>query len=134
MAQETVVKDFLSNEMISAGEELTRRLDKVQFEVTSSFWLYDPDSNVWRMTIANPQVEADGPARAYKKVQSVISRMPEDQPKIHLKDITVIDSKDPLISLLRKVVRTGKGISGHRFSRNAINGVWFEDAYIYRIM
>lgn len=134
MAQETVVKDFLSNEMITAGEELTRRLDEVQFEVTGSFWLYDSDSNVWRMIIANPQVDVNGPARAYKKIQSAVSQMPADQPKIHLKDITVIDSKDPLISLLRKGVRTGKGISGQRLSRNAINGVWFEDAYIYRMM
>ncbi len=85
------------------------------------------------MIIANPRIDVDGPARSYKKIQSVISQMPEDRPKIHLKDITVIDSKDPLLSLLRKVSKTGKGISGHRVSRNAINGVWIEDAYIYRM-
>jgi hypothetical protein len=32
-----------------------------------------------------------GPKRAYRQVQSVISKMPPDRPKIPLKDITVID-------------------------------------------
>ena len=133
MAQEMVVKDALSSEMISAGEELTRRLDKARFKVTGSLWFYIPDSNVWRMIIVSPKVGIDGPAKSYKKVRSVISHIPDDMPKIYLKDITVVDPKDPLISLLRKATKTGSGISGSRFSRSAINGVFVEDAYIYRM-
>jgi hypothetical protein len=131
MVTEVVVKESLSSEMIAAGAELIRRLDKMRFIVSASLWFYIPEQNTWRFIIGSPEVRTRGPKQAYKQVQSVISKMPEDQPKISLKDITVIDSNDPLISLFRGVVRTdGEGI---RFTHNVINGVSIEDAYVYRI-
>lgn len=133
MVTEVVVKESLSSEMISAGAELIRRLDGTRFIVTASLWLYIPEISAWRFIIASPEVRTQGPKKAYKQVQSVLSKMPEDQPKIPLKDVTVIDSNDPLVSLLRVAIRTGEGISGIRFTRNVINGVLIEDAYIYRI-
>ena len=133
MVTEMVVKESLSSEMIFAGIELIRRLDETQFIVSASLWLYIPEINAWRFIIASPEVRTQGPKKAYKKVQSVLSKIPEDQPKIPLKDITVYDSNDPLISLLRVSIKTGDGISGIRFNRNVINGVLIEDAYIYRI-
>jgi len=133
MVAEVVVKESLSSEMISAGAELTRRLDEARFIVSASLWFYIPEINTWRFIIGTPEVRTNGPKKAYKQVQSVVSKMPEDQPKILLKDITVIDSNDPLVALLRIAIRTGDGISGIRFTHNAINGVVIEDAYIYRI-
>ena len=133
MVTEMVVKESLSGEMISAGAELTRRLDEARFIVSASLWLYMPDSNTWRFIIASPEVRTQGIKKAYKQVQSVVFGVPEDQPKIDLKDITVVDSKDPLISLLKVAIKTGEGISGIRFSQNMINGVLIEDAYIYRL-
>jgi hypothetical protein len=58
--------------------------------------------------------------------------MPEDQARIPLKEITVVDSQDPLISLMRTFGRI-EGISGVRFSNNVINGSLIEDAYIFRL-
>jgi hypothetical protein len=62
-----------------------------------------------------------------------MSRIAEGQSKIPLKDITILDSNDSLITLLRLAIKTGDGISGIRFSQNVINGTLIEDAYIYRI-
>jgi hypothetical protein len=128
-----VVKESLTGEMISAGAELTRRLDNAGFIVSASLWFYMSDTNTWRFIIASPEVRTKGLKKAYKQVQSVLSKIKEDQPRIELKDITVIDSKDPLISLLRVAIRTEDGISGIRFSQNMINGILIEDAYIYRL-
>jgi hypothetical protein len=133
MVTEMVVKESLSSEMISAGAELTRRLDEARFIVSASLWFYIPETNTWRFIIGSPEVRTLGPKKAYKQVQSVISKMPEAQPKIPLKDITVIDSSDPLVSLLRVAIGTATGISSIRFAHNVINGVLIEDAYIYRI-
>lgn len=133
MATEMVVKESLSGEMISAGAELIRRLDETRFIVSASLWLYIPEINGWRFIIASPEVKTQGPKKAYKQVQSVIFKMPDDQPKIQLKDVTAIDSNDPLVSLLRVAVRTGDGVSGIRLTHNVINGVLIEDAYVYRI-
>ncbi len=133
MVTEALVKESLSSEMISSGEALTRRLDEARFVVSASLWLYIPETNAWRLIIGTPEVRTLGPKKAYKQVQSVISRMPLDHARIPLKDITVIDSNDPLLSLLRLAIKTGDGISGIRFTRNVINGTPIEDAYIYRI-
>ena len=133
MATEVVVRQNLSEEMISAGAELTRRLDEAQFIVSASLWLYVPETNAWRLVIGSPEVRTRGPRWAYKKVQSMLSKLPEEQTKISLKDVTVLDSKDPLITLLKVAIKTGNGISGIRLTRNVINGTAIEDAYIYRV-
>jgi len=130
---ELVVKESLSSEMIAAGAELTRRLDESGFLVSAAFWLYETDSNSWRFVIGSPEVRTKGLKAAYKTVQTVVAAIPEDHPKISLKDISVVDFTDPFISLLRVAVRTGDGIAAIRLGRNMINGVLIEDAYIYRL-
>jgi hypothetical protein len=133
MAEETVVKEMLTKEMIEAGADLTRRLDEAGLMVSASLWLYIPDSNLWRLIIASPAVRKDGPKKVYRKIQSVLAKIPGDAAIIRLKDISVVEDNDPLILLLRIPLRTGDGISGIRFSRNTINGHFIEDTYIYRV-
>ena len=124
--------EILTDKMISSGKELTILLDKAQVKVKASLWIYEMDLNIWRLIIASPEVRVFGPKKLYKRIQSIISKMPEDN-KLVLKDIAVVDDIHPLVILLRKAVKTGRTISEIRFSRNAINGVFIEDAYIYRI-
>jgi hypothetical protein len=133
MAKEVVVTDSLTGEMVSAGEELVSRLAKTGFVVSAALWLYLSESEAWRFFIVNPEVETEGWKKAYKKVQSVIGKIPEEQPKIALKDISIVDSKDPLISPLKAALkREAPGAAGVRFSRTVLNGVFIDDAYIYR--
>jgi len=54
MVTEALVKESLSSEMISAAEELTRRLDEARFIVSASLWLYIPEINTWRLMIGIP--------------------------------------------------------------------------------
>jgi len=133
MAEETVVKEILTREMIEAGADLTRRLDEARLKVNASLWLYIPDSNLWRLIMASPAVRKDGPKKVYRKIQSILSKIPGDASIIRLNDISVVEDNDPLIILLRIALRTGDGISGIRFSKNTINGHFIEDTYIYRI-
>src|SRR5205807_4384376 len=128
-----VVKESLSEQMISAGSELIRRLDEAGLPVSGALWFYDPESNYWRLIIASPEVRNQGLKAIYKAVQSVVEAVPEDQSIISLKDISVVDSSDQLISLLKVADKTDTGISSIRFSRNMINGTLVEDTYIYRL-
>jgi hypothetical protein len=132
MVTEMVVKESLSEQMISAGSELTRRLDESGLRVSAALWFYDPESNAWRFIIATPEVRDKGLKTIYREVQAAIRNLPEHQ-SIPLKDISVVDSNDPLISLMRVAIGTGDGIAGIRFTRNMINGVLIEDTYIYRL-
>jgi hypothetical protein len=119
--------------MIRAGAELTRRLDDTGLTISAALWFYDPESNYWRLIVASPEVSSKGLKTIYKEVQKVLRTIPEDQSVISLKDVTVVDSGNSLILLLKVAIRTGKEISGIRFSRNMINGKLIEDTYIYRL-
>jgi hypothetical protein len=85
MAEETVVKEILTKEIIEAGADLTRRLDEASLKVSASLWLYIPDSNLWRLIIASPTVRKNGPKKVYQKIQSILSKIPGDISTIPLK-------------------------------------------------
>jgi hypothetical protein len=133
MAEETVVKEILTQEMIQAGAELTRRLGEAHLEVHASLWLYMPDKNLWRLIVASPAVRQDGPKKVYQQIQTILSKMSDQTWKIPLHDISVVEDNDPLIASLRTSMGTKDGVSGRRFSRDTINGHFIEDAYIYKM-
>jgi len=133
MGEEAMVKEMLTRQMIEAGTKLIHFLDQANVAVTASLWLYKPESNIWRLIIASPEVEANGPKKVYQKIQTILFKTREKQPGVGLGDISVVKTDDPIISLLRVAIRTGGKISGIRFSKNTINGHFIEDAYIYRM-
>jgi hypothetical protein len=133
MAQELLVTEPLSKEMIEAGADLTQRLDSARLVVRAAFWFYLPEQQTWRLIFALPEVRTIGPKAVYKKIQAVLNKMPNDQLSVALRDITVTEPNDQLIKLLSAMISTGPGISGIRFSKNVINGHLIDDAYIYRM-
>ncbi len=133
MVEEVLVTGALTQEMIMAGESLLRSLDKSNLDTRGALWLYLSEENCWRLLFALPAVRVLGPKAVYKKIRSIINKLPENEPKLETKDITVTDENAPLIVLLKGAISTGPGISGTRFSRNTINGHFIEDAYIYRL-
>jgi hypothetical protein len=146
MAEEVVVKEQLTPDMIAAGDELTKRLrsDK-DFYLACSLWLYTSESNNWRMVVATPLAESPGPIHVYQRIQGMIG---EDWPQhleMHLYTISVMRSNHSFIRALHSFlghfeieelpgpgpttrVRTGKRIT---FTR--IQDVFIEDAYIYYV-
>lgn len=133
MAEDVVVKEGLSDAMIQAGAELTRKLDDMEWPVVASLWFYSSDSNQWRLLFASPRVDEEGPPKAYQHIRNALQELPENIPTVALQNIAVMDSSHPLISLLRTAVRTGESISGIRFTDNVVNGQLIEGAYIYRM-
>jgi len=133
MVTEMVVKESLTEEMISGGAALVSRLDQAGLEVSGAFWFYESESNDWRLIIVSPHVHSEGLKAIYTQIQTVLRAMPHDQPKVSLKDITVLDASDSLISLLKVAIQTGKEVSRIRVARNMINGRLIEDSLIYRL-
>src|SRR2546426_8961528 len=107
MAQDSVVKDQLTEAMIRAGAELTRKLDELGWPVLASLWLYLSDGNHWKLILASPRVASDGPKRSYEIIQAALIAIPAAEGTIALSDIGVIDPNNPLIVLLRGAVSTG---------------------------
>ena len=99
--------------------------------MTSALWYYVSDSDGWRLIIASPVVRERGPEEAYKTVQRVLADLPSSG--IRLPDVWVIKETEPLITLIKSAVSTAASdISNIRFTRNSVNGVYIEDAHIYR--
>ncbi len=153
MAEETVVKETLSQATLAKGWELTQRLIEAGLNVRASLWLYNEERNSWRLMIGLPNVKKTGPRKAYEQIRAVMSKTrstgitpvvtgSQQSPvtafaynsDLSLWDISVIDSKDPFLTALRKGLGTGKKVEGSRVHRNMINRVYIDDAYIYRLL
>jgi hypothetical protein len=127
-----MVKTPLVSEWIEAGRRLTQALDAADFGVVASLWLYDPESDEWRLIIASRLVDDEGPLGAYRRVQKVLEA--PELANLSLSDISVVSPDHHLIRLLGLALKTGPEVSGIRFTRNRINDQFVEDAYIYRLM
>jgi hypothetical protein len=116
--------------MQTAGEAVVRELDRRKVIAKAALWFYVPEQSDWRLLIATPEVRTVGPRKLYKTLQQVLSKT---ESSVKLSSVALLDSKDPLITLLSKAIGTGEGIKGLRFSRNTIDGHFIEDAFIYRM-
>ena len=133
MAENSVVKESLTDAMIRAGAELTKKLDELQWPVLASLWLYGSEGNQWKLLLASPRVTVDGPKRSYEMIQSALAAISDAKGALALSDIGVTDPDNPLIALLCIGIGAGPAVGGVRFTRNVINGHFIEDAYIYRM-
>lgn len=121
----------LSSKMIDSGEKLIQYLDDHNFIVRAALWVNDSEFSNWRLVIASPEFRTFGPKKAYKRLLSQITK--SNLTDFDLNQITIIDSNDSSIELLKSAVQTGSGISGMFFNQNTINGIRFPDSYIYRV-
>lgn len=132
MAKDILVTERLSDSMMKAGSTLVERLDAEGAEIKSSFWLYFSEEKTWKLIIASPLVDTEGPRKYYKKIVAVNDLAGASEEVISLNDIGVTSTSNQIVQLLKFAICTGDGVSGIRFSKNTINGVYIDDAYIYR--
>lgn len=125
-------KKILVERDINEGKMLIQTLDVSKFQLSGALWFYLTESENWRLLLVSPLVDTAGLRSCYKVIQSVIGDMPKDF-GISLENISVLSPRDRLIQLLKIAIRTGAGISTIRFTGNSINGVFIEDALIYRL-
>ena len=130
MAEEVLVKDTLTDRMIEAGAAVVELLRARNFPVDAALWLYLTDVNRWRLMLATPGVRLEGPLKAYKRLIRDLGD--EAMLGLTIEDMAVIDSRDPLVQLLRGATRKDRSARGTRFSHSTIKGQFIEDAYVYR--
>ena len=128
-----MVETSLTKEMIDSGAKLIGRLDECSVRPDAAFWFYFPDTQEWKLVLAEVKVGTQGPKEVYREIQEVLSKFSKDIGDLSLDNIALSKMDAPIVSLLRIAMRTGPGISGIRFKNNVINGTVIEDAYIYRL-
>ena len=132
MAKDILVTESLSDSMMKTGAKLIERLDADNVEVKSAFWIYFSDDKTWKLIIASSLVDSEGPKGYYKKIDKANRLATDVEETISLNDIGVTNPTNKIVQLLKSAIGTGNGISGIRFSRNTVNGMFIEDTYIYR--
>jgi len=118
--------------MLEGGQRLLEHLDAAGVSVVAAFWLFHSGANEWRLALAIPQVETEGPREIYSRVRKALDQFPQFSRFLALKNITLLSPQEDVVKSLRAALRTGPGIHGIRFSRNRIQDAFIEDAYIYR--
>ena len=128
-----MVETRLTQELIDEGRTLVERLDERGDSPDAALWFYFPDAGAWKLLLAEVKVGPTGPRDVYRGIQKALTSLRNEVRHLSLEDVAVAKPDAPLIKLLRQALGTGPGISGIRFTRNVINGVAIEDAYIYRL-
>lgn len=132
MAENTVVKEQLTDEMVELGAQLTQKLDELGLPISVAMWFFMPDSNEWRLLFASPDLPMDGPRVVYEKIEQARKALGTQAERLPLSAIGLLDTHHQLVGLLRMALKTGPGVSRVRFSKNAIDGHFIDDALIYR--
>ena len=127
-----MVTAALVDSKIEAGRWLVELLDESNFPVNAALWFLREESGSWRLVLATPLFDSFGSRETYRRLQQVLRDSSDGAPAFGVNEIQVVSPEDELIRLLRTTVKVGPGLSGIRFTGNTINGVYVEDAYIYR--
>jgi hypothetical protein len=130
MAEETLVKENLTAEMIRGGEALTQKLDALGWPVAAAFWYFETEANEWTLMIASPRVTIDGPLGAYEAVQQALTGL--EKHFTSLEYIRLLAPEHALVQTMASALQAGARNAGIRVSRTAIDGHYIEDLRLPR--
>lgn len=133
MAEEILVKEDLSAEMVRGGAELLAQLDQGDWPVIGAFWNFEAQYNRWRLMIVSPRVDAEGPLKAYQTVGAALDKLQRPVSDRMLWNITVISPRDPIVAGLEKTASILGSIEGRRFKQQVMGRAYIDDVYVYRV-
>lgn len=116
---------------VEAGQRLLHHLDEALFKVSAAFWFFSSERQDWRLWIATPVVDEAGKRGAYLRLGDVLRAAEPEllmHPVVHL-----VSPKEKLIRSLRRIFGKTASVEGMRLGNNIVDGIFIEDAYVYRI-
>jgi hypothetical protein len=116
---------------LKLGRRKLKWLPASHFRLEAAFWCYLPDSREWRLVIATPLVDEQGPLVTYRDVRLVLSQNLDLD--LSLQNISVVSPKEPLVKAFKKAMKMARDPLGTRFTHSTIEGNYVEDAYVYRL-
>ncbi|NQU21105.1 MAG: hypothetical protein HQ567_07465 [Candidatus Nealsonbacteria bacterium] len=122
---------------IERGNELIGILDKAGYPVHSALWLYSSDRyDEWRLVIATPLVDKEGPLAAYQKLDGILRK---DRPDfvVSLRQIQLVSPTDLVIRSVNETYPTRESILNPTLfgstSGTAETTTYIEQAHLYRV-
>lgn len=130
MAQEVLVGQILTKEMIDAGAELLRDIEGWPLELSAAFWLFFSEADEWRLVLVSSRVDTDGPLKLYAKLSDLLYNGTEKKYGLDLSNISLFSPGEPLVRAAASVSKL-YDLTGKRLARGNFNGVYVEDIYVY---
>jgi hypothetical protein len=116
---------------LRSGKKILKEISTSHFRVKAAFWSYSPESSEWSLVIATPLRDEKGPLEAYRDVAVVLDAHPDLN--LSLQNISIVSPKDSLVKAFNKAMKIAPDPAGVRFTRSALNGIFIDDAYVYRL-
>lgn len=116
---------------IEGGKQLLNAMDAAGMDVRAAFWYYEEEPERWRLYVATPLVDSDGPRAVYGCVRSLLDQLPSVS--LSLADMKVISPRDGKVTILRTAYQTGPRIADLSVKSSTINGVYTAGIYLYRM-
>lgn len=118
---------------IEEGQRLIDALNAANLSVDSALWIYAPEPETWRLTLATPLYDRQGPLKTYGEILSVFRQL-KPELKIDWTALVAVSPKHELIKGLRQIQQKWNlDLSGTRMTNTYVDRTWVEDAYIYQI-
>jgi hypothetical protein len=133
VAKEIFMTQWFSDQMLSAGESLIKRLDETDAKVQAAFWLLDDEDKTWKLTIVSPLVESEGPRNYYRRINDINESAKPEEEVIALHDISVSNTDNRIVKAIKRSTLGNAILGNNRLGRNTLGGVYIEDMYLYRM-
>jgi hypothetical protein len=117
---------------IEAGLELVRLLDERGFPVTGAAWIYFADFEEWKLVIRTPKAATDLTNAFLELAKAMDAAKPGFRSQFDLARVKLVPPADRMLAAMGSAVRA-EGLNKIRFSSNVINGIFIDDALIYRL-
>lgn len=127
-----MAKETLLESDIEAGARFIEALDRSGKPVDAALWFYYPDLSQWKLLLSSRALEEKDLTRSYTKISEILSSNEEIGRVVSVADVKLLSQADPMMKLLKGIIRTGKNLSRIRMTSNFFNGIYVEDALIYR--
>jgi hypothetical protein len=122
----------LLTEVIDEGRRLIRELSERGFEIDAAFWMFRSESERWRMTIATPHYEREGPRKAYSRLISAYDSVSPPL-RIEITDIAVTSGEDRLVKALQSCFLFKRETVDTVIEHASLDGEYVEAAYLYHL-
>jgi hypothetical protein len=122
----------LLTEVIDEGRRLISELRKNQFEIDAAFWMFRSESERWRMTIATPLYDREGPRKVYSRLITVYDAI-EPPLRIQITDVALARSEDRRVKDLQCRFIFKRETIDAIIEHVNLDGEYFRAVYLYQL-
>jgi hypothetical protein len=122
----------LLTEVIDEGRRLIGVLRERRFKIDAAFWIFRSEPERWKMTIATPLYDREGPRNAYSRLIAAYDSV-RPPLRIEITDIALTRGEDRLVKALQSRFNFKRETVDTVIEHASLDGEYVEAAYLYQL-